>query len=235
MSLGKCVFHLIFISMIPIFDLDDTLYPECLYVESGFLAVALELEKKFGWSVKDSIKHMRGTLTCEGRGFIFDRLLASKGLLNSSRVKECVNTYRRHKPTIKLAPMVRDVLSNLSVRPYLVTDGHKLVQQNKVDALGLKPLFQKIYITHRYGICHAKPSTYCFSLIRERESCEWRDMFYVGDNPAKDFVNLNLLGVHTIRIITGEHSEVVAQPSFDARHKISSLNELDNIIRKISL
>jgi len=219
--------------MIPIFDLDDTLYPERTYVESGFLAVALMLEQRFGWSIKENLAYMLDTLTCEGRGAVFNRLLESKGALNSSRVRECINTYRHHRPTIKLTTGVRDVLSNFYVRPYLVTDGHKIVQQKKIDALNLKPIFQKIYITHRHGIRHAKPSTYCFELIRKRENCDWCDMFYVGDNPAKDFVNLNKLGVYTIRITTGEYSKVIAQPGYDAVHKINSLVELEGLIQKV--
>ena len=219
--------------MIPIFDLDDTLYPERAFVESGFLAVALMLEQRFGWSVNESLEHMFETLARQGRGTVFNRLLNYKGISNSTIVRECVDTYRRHLPNIQLDPIALDMLSSLRVLPYLVTDGHKIVQKNKVDALNLNPLFQKIYITHRYGIRHAKPSTHCFELIRRRENCEWQDMFYVGDNPAKDFINLNLLGVHTIRILTGQHSKVIAQPGYDALHKIHSLNQLEEIIPNI--
>ena len=35
--------------MILVFDLDDTLYPERTYVESGFKAVADSLAQKFGF------------------------------------------------------------------------------------------------------------------------------------------------------------------------------------------
>jgi putative hydrolase of the HAD superfamily len=59
-------------------------------------------------------------------------------------------------------------------------------------------------------------------------------MFYVGDNPAKDFVNLNHLGVHTIRVTTGEHAAVVAKAGYDAKHTISSLNELKIILKEIT-
>jgi putative hydrolase of the HAD superfamily len=219
--------------MIPIFDLDDTLYPERTYVESGFKAVAKMLEQCFGWSAGESLAHMFDTLAREGRGLVFDRLLESKNAHNSSRVRACIKAYRHHRPTIKLAPMAREVLGNLGTYPYLVTDGHKVVQQNKVEALNLQPLFKKIYITHRYGIRHAKPSTYCFELIKRRENCEWSDMFYVGDNPGKDFVNLNLLGVHTIRIATGEHSRVAAREGFDAVHHIKSLDDLKIVLKEI--
>jgi putative hydrolase of the HAD superfamily len=219
--------------MIPIFDLDDTLYPERTYVESGFFAVALMLEQRFGWSAKESYAHMLDTLAAEGRGEVFNRLLAAKGALNYSRVRDCILTYRHHKPIIQLNPIASSVLSDLNVRPYLITDGHKVVQQKKVEALGLEAQFKKIYITHRYGIKNAKPSIHCFELIKKREKCEWSDMFYVGDNPAKDFVNLNPLGVHTIRVATGEHSKAIAQPGFDAIYKINTLEQLESVLKEI--
>lgn len=219
--------------MIPIFDLDDTLYSERTYVESGFFAVALMLEQRFGWPAKASYTHMLNTLADEGRGQVFNRLLAAKDSLNYSRVRDCIHTYRHHKPSIQLNSIACNMLSSLNVRPYLVTDGHKVVQQKKVKALGLEAQFKKIYITHRYGIKNAKPSIRCFELIKKREKCEWSDMFYVADNPAKDFVNLNPLGVHTIRVTTGEYSKDIAQPGFDAMYKINKLDELKTVLKEI--
>ncbi len=229
------MFHLIFIFMIPIFDLDDTLYPERTYVESGFSAVALMLQQRFGWPAKESYVHMLNTLAAEGRGEVFNRLLYAKDALNHSRIRECIHTYRHHKPLIKLSPLSCNVLSSFSVKPYLVTDGHKLVQQNKVEALGLEVYFKKIFITHRYGIKNAKPSIHCFNLIKQREKCEWSHMFYVGDNPTKDFVNLNHLGVHTIRVATGEHAKTIAEPGFDATYKINTLDQLQDVLKEIYL
>jgi putative hydrolase of the HAD superfamily len=129
--------------------------------------------------------------------------------------------------------MACDVLVNLNVRPYLVTDGHKVVQQKKIEALALEGQFKKIYVTHRYWIKNAKPSIHCFELIKKRERCEWSDMFYVGDNPAKDFVGLNPLGVHTIRVATGEYSKSIAQPGFDAIYSIDTLAHLKYVLKEI--
>lgn len=219
--------------MIPIFDLDDTLYPEFSFVESGFKAVAIDLEQIFGWSVEESLKYMMETLSEFGRGSVFNQFLKSRGALNQKLVKHCIKTYRHHQPNIKLAPEAHRILDSLTTRRYLVTDGHKVVQSNKIKALDLQSRFSRIYITHRYGIRHEKPSIHCFDLIRKRERCAWNEMFYVGDNPEKDFVNLNPLGVHTIRVMTGEHSTVVAKEGFDAKYQIASLDQLDKILLKI--
>ena len=220
--------------MIPIFDLDDTLYPERSFVESGFRAVAMDLQQLFGWPAEASLDHMLTTLSDEGRGAVFNRLLDAHSVLSAKHVRHCVNTYRHHQPKIQLAPAAHRLLDALTTRPYLVTDGQKVVQHNKIEALGIESRFNRIYITHRYGVRHAKPSIYCFELIRKREHCSWSDMFYVGDNPAKDFVNLNQLGVTTIRVTTGEHANVVAKAGFNAKHVISSLDELEILLKEIT-
>jgi putative hydrolase of the HAD superfamily len=176
---------------------------------------------------------MMKILSDSGRGAVFNHLLNFHGVLSSKLLRRCINTYRHHQPNIKLAPEVKRILDSFTIRPYLVTDGHKEVQHNKVKALDISSHFNRIYITHRYGIRNAKPSIYCFELIRKRERCAWSEMFYVGDNPEKDFVNLNLLGVHTIRVATGEHSSVVAKEGFDAKHQIASLDQLEKILLEI--
>ena len=162
----------------------------------------------------------------EGRGAVFNRLLASHGEQRRSAVLDCIKAYRHHRPTIALADSARQLLDRLAAPLYIVTDGHKLVQHNKVQALGIERLFAKVYITHRYGVRHAKPSTHCFERIRAREACAWSDLVYVGDNPAKDFVNLRPLGVRTVRVLTGEHRQVVAKPGHDAAQVIDTLDQL---------
>ena len=128
--------------------------------------------------------------------------------------------------------MPSEHLSLLSALPaplYLVTDGNKVVQGNKVDALNISHLFKRVFVTHRFGVKHAKPSTYCFEKIKQAEQSEWRDMVYVGDNPAKDFVNLNKLGMPTVRVLTGVHKDVIAKPGYEAEYTINHLCELTTL------
>jgi putative hydrolase of the HAD superfamily len=217
--------------MILIFDLDDTLYEERRYVESGFRAVAAFGEERFGWDRARSFAFMAETLAAHGRGAIFDRWLESHGRKSKTLVRQCLKVYWHHSPDIRLADEAAAILARYRDRPlYLVTDGHKIVQQKKVEALGIGPLFRKVYITHRFGIANAKPSIHCFERIRAREGCRWTDMVYIGDNPAKDFVGLRPLGVRTVRVLTGEHKARVAGPGADAEHRIAGLAELPAVI-----
>jgi putative hydrolase of the HAD superfamily len=219
--------------MILIFDLDDTLYPEIDFVKSGLRAVAIYLNRNFSWPVDESFAKMIHTLNTKGRGLVFNDLLEHHDCLKKRLVRQCVTVYRYHRPKIQLTPSAMRLLPNLPRKPYVVTDGHKDVQNSKLDALGVKRYLEKYYITHRYGVCNAKPSIYCFNLIRKRENCNWNDMCYVGDNPRKDFVNLNQVGVHTIRVLTGGYSDVQVTTEFDARFKVNSLDEIRNLLGKI--
>ena len=217
--------------MIPVFDLDDTLYPELTFVHSGFNAVAEYLECNFGSPAADSFTIMLNSLASEGRGAVFDSLLKCLGLYSKAMVKRCVSIYRNHTPNISLNTDAVNLLTSIQGPVFLVTDGNKLVQAKKVSALGLQSYFTKIYITHRFGIHNCKPSIHCFNLIRDSLKCEWSDLIYIGDNTSKDFVNLKPLGVNTVRILTGEHSKVLAKPEFDADVHIQSLAELPSLFK----
>lgn len=220
--------------MILIFDLDDTLYDESCFVESGFRAVARFGQQQFGWDERESLAHLKDTLAREGRGAVFDRWLAAHGKHGKALVAACVKTYRHHRPDISLFPEAASLLPSLSAYPlYLVTDGHKIVQANKVEALGIAPLFRKCYITHRYGIRYAKPSPHCFELIRRRERADWPQLVYIADDPSKDFIGLNPLGAQTVRVLTGRHRNVAAKPGYEARHTIPDLSAFPALLAEM--
>lgn len=221
--------------MIYIFDLDDTLYDERQYVESGFKAVAHYAYMRWKLPYHESFNQLVQLLDSQGRGHIFNDFLASHNILTQNAVNACIKTYRLHLPALTLPDTHLHLLKQLPTPRYLVTDGHKIVQQNKVAALGIAPLFKRVFITHRFGIRHAKPSTYCFEKIKKAENCEWRDMVYIGDNPAKDFVNLNKLGMKTIRVRTGVHRDVIAKPGYDANIHINTLAELTQHVSRTAL
>lgn len=221
--------------MILIFDLDDTLYDERDFVESGIMAVAKFGHKEFNWPIEKSFNDMIRILDTKGRGKIFDTWLIENGICSKSALLKCVKTYRHHKPMIELCSQAKKNFPLWNKHTlYLVTDGHKVVQDKKVKALGLYEKFKKVFITHRYGIKNAKPSLHCFKIIKDAEKCLWGDMVYIGDNPAKDFVALNKVGAKTIRIKTGVHKDITAKKGFDAKWTIENLYEISIILEKIA-
>jgi putative hydrolase of the HAD superfamily len=221
--------------MVLIFDLDDTLYDEMTYVKSGLHAVAAFGRASYGWNEEDSYTFMDACLLKYGRGKVFDEWLRAHDHYSASRVNQCVHVYRHHIPSISLPIVAKQLLLKYQglCSLYLVTDGHKIVQQKKIDALGIEALFKRCFVTHRFGIRHSKPSLYCFEKIKEVEKCDWSSMVYVGDNPAKDFVNLNAIGSSTVRVRTGSHAEVKARSGHDAQHTIQDLTHLALVLDQL--
>lgn len=216
-----------------IFDLDDTLYEECQFVLSGFKAVAEMAAHLWQTNYDKTLKELEQLLNNQGRGAVFDTWLMQQGIFSKKKVQQCLACYRNHNPQIKLNTAAQILLPQLPKPLYLVTDGNKQVQANKVKALDIADYFKRIFITHRFGIRHAKPSTYCFKLIQAAEKLPWQRMAYIGDNPNKDFVNLNNLGMITIRIRTGMFKDQTAKPGYDSRYTLNSLIELPNLMQQL--
>lgn len=210
-----------------VFDLDDTLYDELSYVDSGFRAVARFLADAFQVEYDAAYQSMKHRLA-RGRDRIFDEMLSEFGLYSRRNVRRCLSVYRLHKPAIALYPEADACLAFFKDWPlYIVTDGNKLVQQNKIEALELKTRVKRYFITHRFGLRNAKPSPYCFHRICEAERVGPQQVVYIGDNPQKDFVGIKPLGFLTVRVLTGQHQAVRKPAEYGADFTISSLKELD--------
>lgn len=212
--------------MVVVFDLDDTLYDELTYVQSGFRAVSGYLCETYHVSPQESYQDMLECLA-GGRGHIFDDTLVRFSVYSRQAVRRCLSVYRLHKPDIQLHPEAEECLQRLQHVPvYIVTDGNKLVQKNKLVALGLYDRVKFCFITHRYGIKNAKPSPYCFLKICAKEKVAPQEVIYIADNPRKDFVGIKPLGFRTVRIMQGQHRKVEVSPEYDAEYRIDSLAEL---------
>ena len=222
--------------MVIVFDLDGTLYDELTYVQSGFRAVAGYLEDTHRISTTSSFSFMMQKLS-GGRGRIFDDLLTEFGVYSKKNVQKCLSVYHCHRPEIRLSGEADACLERFAKFPlYVVTDGNKLVQENKLRALGVPPRVKFCYITHRYGIKNAKPSPYCFLKICEREKVDPKEVFYIADNPNKDFVGIKPLGFKTIRILQGSYREILLTSEYEAENQIRSLNELtEELIEELTV
>lgn len=213
--------------MVLVFDLDDTLYDELTYVRSGFRAVAAFLQAQYGIAAATCYVDMVARLA-SGRGRIFDAMLQRFGCYSKHSVRRCLSVYRGHKPDIHLYPEAEACLHRLRHLPiYIVTDGNKLVQKSKLEALGLFSRVNHCFITHCYGVKNAKPSPYCFWKICRREKVLPQRVVYVADNPHKDFIGIKPHGFKTVRVMQGQHKEVVLDQAHEAEWRIESLAELD--------
>ena len=221
--------------MIIVFDLDDTLYNEKSFVYSGFSDVAIWISMFSNSSCVEIFDHMVKELSINGRSKIFDNVLEKYFKKTKKNIQKCVSIYRLHKPAIKLDSKVVDLLLELGKnhKLYIVTDGNKLVQNNKIKSLDVEKYIEKAFITYRYGLTASKPSLKCFEIIKNKEKVDWHDIVYIGDNPNKDFVNLNKVNAITIRVLQGDFALVEASKGYDAKFKINKLTALKKIIKNI--
>lgn len=218
--------------MILVFDLDDTLYEEITFVKSGFKAVSIFLEPILGKPSKILYDELVAKLQ-NGRGSIFDEVIYAHKKSSKELVLKCLSIYRLHKPNIQLYPDAIRCLKRFRNYPlYIVTDGNKVVQKNKIDALDIHENVKKVFITHRYGIKNAKPSVYCFDKIRQLEKAKPSDIVYIGDNPSKDFIGIKPHGYKTIQVLRGNYMHLNPGPDYLADIQIKGLDELSEDLLK---
>lgn len=184
-----------------VFDLDDTLYSEKSYVESGYQAIAHYINILFN---KDFLSALKNNIKASN-------VLASSLQeleLPEYLLPQLIQIYRYHEPQITLLPKIENIVNTLkknSIPLYIITDGRSLTQRLKIEGLGIKHYFQGIYISEEQGF--EKPSLHSFSLISK--SHQNQKIVYIGDNPKKDFIAPHQLGWDTIGI---KHQAIRVHP-----------------------
>lgn len=176
-----------------VFDLDDTLYKEITYVESGFRAVlesidlCIDITSVLSWMI-DGMR--------DG-GMPLDRLAQR---YDNLEVRGLLDVYRDHRPLIELEPGSMQLLElsrSIGLGCGLVTDGRSKGQRQKLRALGIASLFDVVVISEEIGT--SKPSVNNFALVEQSFSPDAR-FIYIADNPRKDFVTPNRMGWHTVQV-----------------------------------
>jgi HAD superfamily hydrolase (TIGR01549 family) len=175
-----------------VFDLDDTLYSEKDYVMSGFIEVGKVLSEVRNVVDKLWYAFQKGEKAIE-------YVLRNEGIYSEYLKEICVQTYRNHIPKIKLYDGYREILESLhnsGIKLGLITDGRPDGQNNKINALGIRDVFDKIIVTDELGGTQfRKPNDISFRLMQGVLGVPYNKMVYVGDNPNKDFVAPSRLGM----------------------------------------
>jgi FMN phosphatase YigB (HAD superfamily) len=116
-------------------------------------------------------------------------------------------------------------LNGLPSALFLVTSGFRILQESKIDALGLRATMTETHVDaidepHRSG------KSGIFRDILERHGFDPRGVLVVGDNPESEIAAGNRLGMVTVQIL---------RPGIDrgttARHYIADLSELHRLLR----
>lgn len=216
-----------------VFDLDDTLFDECEYVQSGFSHVARLLGES---EAEASAIEAWLTATFESgvRGDTFERLLREfPAFADRTTIDALVQGYRAHPPRISLASgmdTLLDALQRRGTRLGLLTDGPVESQTAKVAALSLDRWFEPIVITGRLGPGFAKPALAGFESIARRWAFAPSELAYVGDNPEKDFVGPRRLGWRTIRLLRPGQLRFAQRPASDAHRPDVDIHDLSDLL-----
>jgi putative hydrolase of the HAD superfamily len=216
--------------MIIVFDMDDTLYLERDFVLSGFQAADRWLARTRG--VRGLLAVASDLFEAGQRQQLFDQALAALGVPNEPElVGLLVEVYRGHRPAIRLAADARRALDARGSWDgvALLTDGHRLTQERKIEALGLRAYCDPVITTDRWGREYWKPNPRGFLAIQQHFARPPARFVYVGDNPLKDFLAPRSLGWKTIRIKRpgALHAARAAAPGHEADLAITSLDELE--------
>jgi putative hydrolase of the HAD superfamily len=175
-------------------DLDDTLYEEASYVASGLRVVARLLADRHDANAEALYNTMQADIAAHGRGSAFNVALKSLGLPDDAvRVKELVSLYRAHRPQIALYPDAEGFLAKLQewgaaanrgLKTALVTDGLVEMQQNKVEALGLRRFFNEI--VYCWAMNAPKPNPAGLREAAGRLGVEPKHCLVIGDRIDHD-------------------------------------------------
>jgi putative hydrolase of the HAD superfamily len=209
-----------------LFDLDETLYDERSYVLSGFHVIAATLAKRHGLSGEAVFQALVRSLDEDGRGKNFDRVLEQLGVEHEN-VPRLVRIYRNHKPDIRLFEDAERALTMLRsrVRIGIITDGNRIMQKNKVQALHLRNYVHFIIYTDHKGL-KEKPDSSSFKKALAMAKAAPEETVYFGDHPYKDIAGAKRLGLKTIRVNRGAFKDIEIGGGGQADHLVSTLDEI---------
>lgn len=216
-----------------LFDLDDTLYEEKQYVFSGFRRVATFLAKKHDRNSLELFDYLKKTFQEGLRNKNFDQLLNEFEI--DEKVERLVKVYREHNPSIGLFSDAEKALKELKEESLiLLTGGPVVSQKKKVSALELDSYFDEIIFTQESDESQTKLNSEVYLDLLERNSLDPMSVVCVGDNPIKDFLVPNYLGMVTVRVQRekGKYSDLKMKNTGVADFTITDLGELFDIFEK---
>ena len=212
------------------FDLDDTLISEEDYVESG-LAAAGKLVDALAPGSETAGEYLVRLWREERSSEGFQRLLRERNLEPECWLPRLRQAYRDHVPVLCPRPGVIELLQIIVAgggELALVSDGWLTVQRGKWSALALPFLFDPVIFTDERGRDYWKPHPWGFEQVMAAHptaAC----FYYVGDNPAKDFIAPNRLGWTTVLVRNAKnlHPSTFSQEDVAApKLVVDSLHEL---------
>lgn len=173
-----------------VLDLDDTLYSEADYLDSGIRHVCDRLQELCGIHPYAAIQAQQE----KGKLDWLEFACQYAGLPGSAK-ESLLWMYRLHAPTITVSASCKQALTNIRAKALAVavlTDGRSITQRQKLKALGLTDL--PAFISEDYD--SEKPEPLRYQAIERLYPAG--HYVYIGDNVKKDFIACNALGWSSI-------------------------------------
>lgn len=218
-----------------IFDLDDTLISEKSYIESGYNYISKIVSSKYGID-QQYISNLLFKLFRKSSKNVFNRLYDKLGIPYTQEIiMKLVEQYRNHAPNIVFYDDVLpclEVLKKKGIKTGVITDGYAYSQWRKLEAVQAYNYFDKIIVTDDLGRDYWKPNPKSFEIMKETFNVQYEEIFYVADNPKKDFYIGSIHPIKTIRIVRENGLYISAEYYKDVKEdiNISTLNEVVEII-----
>lgn|GEM_PF-241624 len=221
-----------------LFDLDDTLFDQRLWLEGGWGSVAAVASSRYG---VDRVQLLDALLAVAAEGSdggrIIDLALARIGVTGVP-VAPLVDVFRAYRPPMLLPfPGVGMALRRLRSRVPLglVTDGDPRVQSAKLTALDVSDAFRVVVFSDELAPARAarKPDPAPFLRAASVLGVSPRATVVVGDGPDTDVCGAHAAGMRAVRVRTGEHKHVESreQPWHDVPSAVSAAVLLEEELR----
>lgn len=193
------------------FDLDDTLFPEDSFVQSGFAAIEQALKRLF--SADGFAKRAWSWYRLGERERIFDLVAQEMGLPQDKQTLDFMDRlYNSHTPDIRPYPDVLPALETLHMRAAvtILSDGPPALQHRKIHALKVDHFVHRVVMTEEFGKEYVKPHPRGYEELQRWMGVPAHRCLYVGDDPKKDFHAPRKLGWHVLRARRreGQHAAV---------------------------
>lgn len=224
-----------------VFDLDNTLMDfmkmktiSCEEALSAMIDAGLNINKKAGMKRLFDLYDEYGIEFHEA----FQVFLRKEiGKIDWKILASGINAYRRVKESfLSPYPHVRPTLMKLremGLKLGIVSDAPRLKAWMRLTGIGLADFFDEVItvddVEGRY-----KPNPMGFRTIMRKLRLKSDEVIFIGDNPSRDILGANQIGMHTVLAKYGEWKKQGKRKLEKADYEINDIKELIQIIEIIS-
>ena len=210
-----------------LFDLDDTL---CDHDGSLRVRLNASFTAAFDGNPPDNIDEIV-EISIERSVFgtdHFSEVLEPFGISEEEQIQAAIDTYVADRfRGLKLFPEAVDVVTTVRKQTGIgmITNGPSDIQRQKLDLLGIEPLFPFILVSEEVDIW--KPDPRIFERAMELGEAQRHETVYIGDNPDHDVGGARAAGITSIWV---NRSGTMFPGSVEPDHQISDLLEIFEIL-----